>query len=228
MSKWNVNIITIFPEIFPGPLGHSLCGKALEKKLWGLDLFNLRDYSLNKHKRVDDKTYGGGAGMVMKPDVIGRAIDHISSIKQIDKMIYFTPRGTVFKQQHAQELLSCKELLILCGRYEAVDQRVFEQYNFVEYSVGDYILSGGEMAALTVIDACVRLMDGVIDNNQANQEESFIYKNLLEYDHYTKPVIWKDKKIPEILLSGNHKEIEQWRLKNALDNTSKRRPDLIP
>jgi tRNA (guanine37-N1)-methyltransferase len=229
MKTWNISLLTIFPEIFPGPLSHSLAGKALEKKLFHLDLVNIRDYAEDKHKTVDDKTFGGGAGMVMKPDVIGKAIDATLKKLPIKKLIYFSPRGKRFDQKIAQELVSYDHILMLCGRYEAVDQRVFEKYEFEEYSLGDYIISGGEIAAITVIDSCIRLIKGVIDNNQVNKEESFSYgesQALLEYDQYTKPIEWEGRKVPDILLSGNHQEIAKWRLNNAIKNTKLRRPDL--
>ena len=226
----HISLLTIFPEIFPGPLQHSIAGKALDKNLFNLNLINIRDFSEDKHQTVDDKTFGGGAGMVMKPDVIGKAIDSVlEANNKPTKLIYFSPRGQKFTQKIAQELLQHEHILMLCGRYEGVDQRIFDKYDFTEYSIGDYILSGGEMAALTVIDCCIRLIPGVIDNDQANEEESFSLagaENLLEYDQYTRPASWENREVPEILLSGNHKEIAQWRLKNALENTKNRRPDL--
>jgi len=230
MKAWQVSLLTIFPEMFPGPLAHSLAGKALEKNLFTLDLVNIRDYASDKHQTVDDKIFGGGAGMLMKPDVIGRAIDATIEKYQPQKMIYFSPRGEKFNQQIARELVNQERVMMLCGRYEGVDQRIFNKYNFVEYSIGDYILSGGEIAALTVLDACVRLIPGVIENDQANEEESFSsgeYQNLLEYDQYTRPAIWEGREVPEVLLSGHHKEIAKWRLENAIENTKRRRPGLL-
>ena len=229
MSCWQISLLTLFPEIFPGPLAYSLAGKALEKNLFNLDLFNIRDYALDKHQSVDDKIFGGGAGMLMKPDVVGRAIDAALALKPIKKMIYLSPRGEKFNQEIAHQLIDCNNILMLCGRYEGVDQRIFDKYDFTEYSIGDYILSGGEMAALTVIDSCIRLIPGVIDNSLANSQESFAigeYKDLLEYDQYTIPAVWEDRKVPEMLLSGHHSQIEQWRLNNAIENTKRRRPDL--
>jgi len=227
----HISLLTIFPEIFPGPLNFSLAGKALEKKLYNLDLINIRDFSENKHQTVDDKTFGGGAGMVMKPDVLGRSIDSVlAKSNPPTKMIYFSPRGEKFNQKIAQELVMHEHILMLCGRYEGVDQRILDKYNFTEYSIGDYILSGGEMAALTVIDCCLRLIPGVIENDLANEEESFSigeYGNLLEYDQYTRPAEWEERKVPDVLLSGNHQQIKQWRLDNAIANTKARRPDLL-
>lgn len=229
MKHWHISLLTIFPEMFPGPLSHSIAGKALENKLFFLDTFNIRDYTLDKHQSVDDKIFGGGAGMLMKPDVISRAIDAALEKTPNAKLIYFSPRGKRFTQKSAKKLVSHENVIMLCGRYEGIDQRIFEKYNFEEYSIGDYILSGGEMAALTVIDSCIRLIPGVIDNTEVNSEESFSIgedQNLLEYDQYTRPSKWEEMEVPEVLLSGNHKEISKWRLENAKENTKKRRPDL--
>lgn len=230
MKNWHISLLTIFPEMFPGPLSHSIAGKALESKLFSLDTFNIRDYALDKHQSVDDKIFGGGAGMLMKPDVISGAIDAALEKTPNAKLIYFSPRGKRFTQKSAKKLISYKNVIMLCGRYEGIDQRIFEKYDFEEYSIGDYILSGGEMAALTVIDSCIRLIPGVIDNAEVNSEESFSIgeeQNLLEYDQYTRPSKWEEMEVPEVLLSGNHKEISKWRLENARENTKKRRPDLF-
>jgi tRNA (guanine37-N1)-methyltransferase len=228
MKKWQISLLTIFPEMFPGPLSHSLAGKALEKNLFSLNIFNIRDYATDKHQSVDDKIFGGGAGMLMKPDVISNAIEAATAKSSIDQMVYFSPRGEKFDQKIAQSLVNCNNVLMLCGRYEGIDQRVFDKYPFKEYSVGDYILSGGEIAAFTVIDACLRLIPGVIENQNVNDEESFaIDDHLLEYDQYTRPAIWDNRAVPEVLLSGNHQQIAKWRLQNSLDNTKRRRPDLL-
>lgn len=168
--------------------------------------------------------------MLMKPDVIAKAIDDTVSKNNITKKIYFSPRGKRFNQNIAKELVNTENLLLLCGRYEGVDQRIFSKYEFEEYSMGDYIVSGGEIAALTMLDVCIRFIPGVIDNDEVNKEESFYIdgnENLLEYDQYTRPSNWEGMLVPEVLLSGNHKEIKEWRLKNALENTQNRRPDLI-
>ncbi len=229
MKHWHVSLLTIFPEMFPGPLAHSIAGKALENKLFTLDLYNIRDYALDKHQSVDDKIFGGGAGMLMKPDVVSGAIDAALEKTPNAKLIYFSPRGEKFTQESAKKLVSIEDIIMLCGRYEGVDQRVFKKYNFEEYSIGDYILSGGEMAALTVIDSCIRLIPGVIDNEEVNSEESFSIgedENLLEYDQYTRPSVWQGMKVPEVLLSGHHENITKWRLENARENTKNRRPDL--
>lgn len=231
MHTWHLKLLTIFPEMFPGPLAYSLAGKAMENHLFKLETINIRDYARDNHQTVDDKIFGGGTGMLMRPDVIGRAIEDNLSKQPKSKLIYFSPRGKRFDQKAAKELISQEHVIMLCGRYEGVDQRIFDKYDFTEYSVGDYILSGGEMAALTIIDACVRLIPGVIDNEKANDEESFSsgeYQNLLEYDQYTRPAIWEDRPVPEILLSGHHQKIAKWRKNNAIERTKQRRPDLQP
>lgn len=229
MHNWQVNLLTIFPEMFPGPLAYSIAGKALEKKLFSLNIFDIRSYATDKHKTVDDKIFGGGAGMLMRPDVISNAIEAALIKYPTKKLIYFTPRGKKLTQQIAKELIQ-EPVLMLCGRYEGVDQRIFDKYNFLELSIGDYVLSGGEIAALVTLDSCVRIIPGVIDNEQANTQESFAegeFESLLEYDQYTRPSVWKDLSVPDALLSGNHAQINKWRLNNAIENTKKRRPDLI-
>jgi tRNA (guanine37-N1)-methyltransferase len=226
---WHIKLLTIFPEMFPGPLAYSIAGKAAENNLFKLEAINLRNYAADKHQTVDDKIFGGGAGMLMRPDVIGRAIEDLLKKEPNSQLIYFSPRGKQFNQAVAEELVTHKNIIMLCGRYEGVDQRVFQKYNFTEYSLGDYILSGGEIAALTIIDSCIRLLPGVIGNNEVNKEESFAsgeYSNLLEYDQYTRPAIWENMEVPEILLSGHHKNINKWKKHNAVERTRQRRPDL--
>lgn len=246
------NILTLFPEMFPGPLGHSLAGKALEKGIWGLDAIQIRDFAENKHKTVDDTPYGGGAGMVMRADVIGRALDYViekkgklvnwkagklensssSPVNQVTsspKIIYPSPRGVLLTQSKIEEFLTQKSLTILCGRYEGVDHRVLEKYGVEEVSVGDYILSGGELAAFIIIDACIRNINGVLGNPQTHLEESFSsgkYRHLLEYPHFTRPEIWQGLEVPEVLKNGNHALIDKWRLERAEKITKERRPDL--
>lgn len=228
-EKWLVHIISLFPDIFPGSLKYSLSGKAFEKQLWSLNIVNLRDFAQDKHHTVDDKPYGGGAGMVIKPDVLANAIDSILSNYEIDEILYMSPRGEVFKQHMAQELIS-KNILIICGRYEGIDQRIIDYYNIKELSIGDYILSGGEIAALTIIDACIRLIPDVIGNTDVHKEESFANEtnstNLLEYPHYTKPYEWRNIKVPDILVSGHHKNIKDWRKNQSEIVTCKKRPDI--
>ena len=217
------NIFTLFPEIFPGYLGHSIMGDALKKKLWDYETINIRDYAKDNRKTVDDYPYGGGAGMVIKPDILSAAID--DNIKKKTKIIYLSPRGKVFNQQMAIDLAKQKELSLICGRYEGIDQRFVDYNEIEEISVGDYILSGGEIASFILIDACVRLIPEVLGNSKSLSSESF-HDYLLEYSQYTKPSIWNKLKVPEVLLTGNHKKISDWRLNNSLEKTKKIRPDL--
>lgn len=228
----HVSVLTLFPEMFPGPLGSSLAGKSINDK-WQLDVINIRDFAKDKHATVDDTPYGGGAGMLMRPDVIADAIDSVtinhqtSTINQ--KLIYMSPRGRVLTQPLVDELLTYDKIVILCGRYEGVDERVLEEYDIEEVSIGDFVLSGGEIAAMALIDACVRQVFGVLGNQETFSEESFArgkFENLLEYPHYTRPAEWKGRKVPEVLLSGNHGEINKWRLAMAEKMTKTRRPDL--
>jgi len=227
MAGWKVNILTIFPEMFPGPLGHSIAGKALSDNKWEMNLIDIRDYAKDKHSTVDDKPFGGGTGMVMKPDVIADAIDSME--KKTGKLIYMSPRGKVLTQEKTEELIKENIVTIICGRYEGIDQRVIEEYGIEEISIGDYIVSGGEIAAFVLIDACVRQISGVLSKNEAISIESFGkggYKNLLEYPHYTRPAEWRGRKVPQVLLSGNHADIECWRRDKAVSITQERRADL--
>ncbi len=224
-----ITILTLFPEMFPGVLGCSIAGKALEVGQWALDVVNIRDFAQDKHKSVDDTPYGGGAGMVMRADVISAAIENTCNRSQNPKIIYMSPRGKPLTQPKVNNLAQEEHLLILCGRYEGVDQRVLDEYNIEEISIGDYVLSGGEIAAMVLVDACVRRIPGVLGNDDTHSEESFgsgEYADLLEYPHYTKPAEWRGRKVPDILLSGNHAEIAKWRLEQAKSLTRKRRPDL--
>jgi len=226
----NFKILTLFPNLFPGPLAESVTGIALKKKLWSLESFNIRDFSKDKHKRVDDMPYGGGAGMVLRADVV---CDAIEGVKTPDsKIIYLSPRGKRFDQKVARDLSKEKEIILICGRYEGVDQRVLDEYNIEELSIGDYVLSGGEMAAYVVVDAVLRNVEDVLGDEESLSEESFgakegdEYENLLEYPHYTRPDEWKGHKVPEILKSGHHKKISEWRKEKAIEITKKNRPDL--
>ena len=229
---FTVTILTIFPDLFPGPLGISVIGRALKKKLWELDVKNIRNYATDKHKSVDDYPSGGGAGMIFKPDVLGDAIEATQKnfINPKGKIIYLSPRGKLLTQKLAKKILSYKNIFLICGRFEGVDQRVLDHYEVEELSIGNYILSGGETAAFVVIDACIRLIPGVLGKEISNKEESFSpgtdYESLVEYDQYTKPTKWKGLTVPEVLLGGNHKEIKKWRLKNAKTRTKKHRSDL--
>ncbi|MDR2831772.1 MAG: tRNA (guanosine(37)-N1)-methyltransferase TrmD [Rickettsiales bacterium] len=225
---FSVTILTIFPEMFPGFLNYSLAGRALEKKIWDLEVVNIRSFAKGKHSTVDDVPYGGGAGMVMCPDVVGNALDNVFSVHKNTKFIYMTPSGTKFNQSIARELLEFPRITILCGRFEGIDQRIIDAYTPYELSIGDYILSGGEPAAMVVLDACIRLLPGVVNNSDSITEESFSYSGgMLEYPQYTRPEQWKGHKVPEILLSGNHKKISDWRQKQSQVVTKKRRPELL-
>lgn len=220
--------------MFPGPLGLSLAGKALERGLWSLKVLDLRDFALDKHRMVDDSPYGGGAGMVMKPDVLGRALDYAKSLLPDATLIYPSPRGVAITQALVQKML-CKQqnssVIILCGRFEGIDQRIIDHYGLLEVSLGDFILSGGEIAAIALLDAAIRLIPGVIGNEEATAQESFgghaDFGRLLEYPHYTRPPEWNGLAVPEVLLSGDHAKIQSWRLEQAKAVTQARRPDLI-
>ncbi|MDD4557281.1 MAG: tRNA (guanosine(37)-N1)-methyltransferase TrmD [Alphaproteobacteria bacterium] len=218
-----VKILTIFPELFPGFLGSSLTGKALKEGKWSLDVVNIRDYAFDKHGSVDDTPCGGGAGMVMRPDVLGEAIkaNHQSG----ERIIYMSPRGKVFNQEMAKELSLEKNLTIICGRFEGIDQRIIDAYEIEEVSIGDYVLTGGEQAAQILLDASVRLIEGVLGNSESVEDESF-ENGLLEHPQYTRPIDWEKKSVPEILLSGHHKKIKEWRLQQSLEITKQKRPDL--
>ncbi len=217
-----VNVLTIFPELFPGFLGSSLTGKALEEHKFELNAINIRDYALDKHKSVDDTPCGGGAGMIMKPDVLGRAIKENHSSGRI---IYMSPRGLPLNQSKVKELSKETELTIICGRFEGIDERVIEAYNIEEISIGDYILTGGEQAALVMLDAVVRLLPGVLGNEESIKEESF-EDYLLEHPQYTRPIDWEGRMVPEVLLSGHHQKIEAWRKQKREIATKDKRPDL--
>ncbi len=222
------NILTLFPEMFPGNLGLSLSGKALEQGLWSYNAVNIRDFATDKHKTVDDTPFGGGAGMVMRADIIEKAL---LSIPQTGRKIYLSPRGKPLTQQTVKDLSSIQNITLLCGRYEGVDQRLLDAYEFEEISIGDYVLSGGEPAALIMMDACIRLLPGVMGNEATPDEESFS-NGLLEYPHYTRPAEWatadgREFKVPEILRSGDHGRIAKWRHEQSLEITRERRPDLL-
>ncbi len=228
----NFKILTLFPELFPGPLAASVTGAALAKRLWSIEAINIRNYAFDERGTVDDTPYGGGAGMVLKPDVVANAIENSRSTKHkapSTKIIYLSPRGKVFNQKIAQELAKEEEITILCGRYEGVDQRVLDEFQIEEISIGDYVLSGGEIAAYVFIDAILRNVSGVLGANESLSEESFSgeFANLLEYPHYTKPGEWRGRKVPEILTQGHHAKINQWRKEQAIALTKKIRPDLV-
>jgi tRNA (guanine37-N1)-methyltransferase len=220
---WRASVITIFPDMFPGPLGMSLAGKAREKGLWSLDAIDLRDFASDKHRTVDDTPAGGGPGMVMKPDVIARAIDAVATDDR--PRLLMSPRGAPLTQGKVAELAQGPGVVLLCGRFEGVDERVIAGRKLEEVSVGDYVLSGGEVAALVLIDACVRLLPGVMGKEGSLAEESFA-DGLLEYPQYTRPQVWEGQAIPEVLVSGDHAKVAAWRRAEAERLTGTRRPDL--
>ena len=215
-------VFTLYPEYFPGYLSKGLFGKS-KGKIWDLDIINIRDYATDKHKTVDDTPYGGGNGMVIKADVLSRSLDQ--NIKEKEKIIYLSPRGKLFNHQYAKKLSNEKSINFICGHFEGIDERIIKSRGIEEVSIGDFILSGGEVATFVVIDAILRFIPGVLGNENSTEEESF-ENGLLEYPQYTKPQIWEDKGVPEVLLSGDHAKIKDWRLSQSEAITRDRRPDL--
>ena len=223
---WTAQVITLFPQSFPGVLGESLTGKALKDGLWQLQPIDLRPYGEGRHRNVDDTPAGGGAGMVLRADIVGRAIeDARARAKGVTPVIYLSPRGRRFDQSLARELAQADGVVLLCGRFEGVDERVIEEHGILEVSLGDFVLTGGEIAAQALIDATVRLIPRVLGNQASTEEESFSH-GLLEHPQYTKPALWKGRAIPEVLLSGHHAKITDWRRSMAERLTKERRPDL--
>ena len=220
---WRATVLTIFPEIFPGPLGASLAGKALASGIWSLEVTDIRTFATDKHRSVDDTPAGGGPGMVMKADVLGRAIDATASDQR--QRLLLSPRGASLTQTRVEELARGAGAVLVCGRFEGIDERVIAGRGLEEVSVGDYVLSGGEIAAMALIDACVRLLPGVMGAAASGTEESFT-GGLLEYPQYTRPQVWEGRSIPEVLLSGDHAKIAAWRRAEAERLTKERRPDL--
>ncbi len=220
---WQAQVFTLYPEVFPGPLSKGLYGKAMSKNLWNLKIVNIRDAAEDKHKTVDDNPYGGGSGMLLKADVLAKSIDQ----NKIDgeKILYLSPKGKKFDQNYAKTLAKEKSLSLICGHFEGVDERILTTRNIEEISIGDYVLSGGETAAYVVIDSVLRLLPGILGNDNSKIEETF-ENGLLEYPQYTKPQIWEEKAVPDVLLSGDHSKIKDWRLSQSEAITRDRRPDL--
>lgn len=220
------NILTIFPDMFPGTLGAGVVGRARDKNIWTMDVINIRDFAINNYGSVDDEQFGGGAGMVMRPDCLGAALD---SVKKRGKIIYFSPRGATLNQKMVREFTAEPDATytLLCGRYEGIDERILQEYDIMELSIGDYILSGGEIAAQVFVDSCVRVLDNVVGGGvESTANESFEIGGL-EWPLYTRPSVWRGHKVPEVLLSGHHGNIERWRKQQSDEITKQRRPDLI-
>ena len=220
---FQAQVFTLYPEVFPGPLAKGLYGKALSNKLWNLSVINIRDAATDKHKTVDDTPYGGGTGMLLKADILANSLDR--KVKKGERIFYLSPKGKKFDQKLAQDLSKEKSISLICGHFEGVDERVLTTRNIEEISVGDYVLSGGETAALVVLDSILRLLPGVLGNEKSSIDETF-ENGLLEYPQYTKPQIWEEKSVPEVLLSGDHAKIKDWRLSQSEAITRDRRPDL--
>jgi tRNA (guanine37-N1)-methyltransferase len=216
-------VFTLYPEIFPGPLAKGIYGKAQNNKLWDLSVINIRDAATDKHKTVDDTPYGGGTGMLLKANVLANSLDQ--NVKKGERIFYLSPKGKIFDQKLAQDLSKEKSISLICGHFEGVDERVLTTRNIEEISIGDYVLSGGETAALVVLDSILRLLPGVLGNDKSSVDETF-ENGLLEYPQYTKPQIWEEKSVPEVLLSGDHNKIKDWRLSQSEAITRDRRPDL--
>ena len=228
-GSWHASVITLMPQMWPGPLAHSLIGDALAREIWQLTLIDLRAFGIGAHQKVDDTPYGGGAGMVLKPDVVDAAITHSQYAAPASRLIHFTPRGERLNQQHFRSLAT-RDVILLCGRYEAIDQRVLDKHQPLEISLGDFILTGGDIPAMALVEGVVRLLPGVVGAHESLAEESFgdgDYARLLEYPHYTKPANWDGRTVPPVLVSGNHADIAQWRRAEAEAITRAKRPDLL-
>ena len=222
-SSFKVSVLTLFPEVFPGPLGVSLIGNALKNKIWELNLIDIRNFAKDKHRSVDDTPYGGGAGMVMRPDVIDSALRSIPDFK--GRRICLTPRGRRLNQEKVKKLSKEEGLVLLCGRYEGIDQRVIDYYEFDEISIGDYVVTGGETAAIVLLESIIRLLPDVLGGKETLNEESFSDNSLIEYPQYTKPRDWNGINVPEVLISGDHGKIKDWRNKQRVEITKIRKLD---
>ena len=220
---WQAQVFTLYPEVFPGPLSKGMYGKAMSKDLWNLKVVNIRDAAEDKHKTVDDTPYGGGSGMLLKPDVLAKSLDQ--NKVEGERILYLSPKGKKFDQNYAKRLAKEKSISLICGHFEGVDERVLSTRNIEEISIGDYVLSGGETAAYVIIDSVLRLLPGVLGNDNSKIEETF-ENGLLEYPQFTKPQIWEEKAVPDVLLSGDHSKIKDWRLSQSDAITRHRRPDL--
>ena len=226
-EHWTAHIITLFPEMFPGPLEYSIIGKALKEKIWSLKLVNLQNFSKEGPKYIDDKPYGGGPGMIIKSEIVHKALKKITKkIKNNYSLVYLTPKGNKLNQKKIKKFIKKDNLILVCGKYEGIDQRVIDTWKMEEISTGDYISSGGEIPAMILIDSCVRLLPNVLGSKNSLKSETF-ENNLLEYPQYTKPRHWLGKKVPEVLLSGDHKKIEEWKKKESIRITKIKRPDLF-
>ncbi|WP_106639224.1 tRNA (guanosine(37)-N1)-methyltransferase TrmD [Allosphingosinicella vermicomposti] len=223
---WAATVLTLYPEMFPGPLGLSLAGRAMSEGKWSLDAVQIRDFATDKHRSVDDTPAGGGAGMVMRADILGAAVDHVLARQPQAPLLAMTPRGKPLTQDFVRELAAGLGVSILCGRFEGMDERLFEARPIIPVSIGDYVLSGGETAAIVLLDACVRLLPGVMGAASSGEEESF-EGGLLEYPQYTRPNLWEGRTIPEVLRSGDHAKIAAWRKARSIEDTRLRRPDLM-
>jgi tRNA (guanine37-N1)-methyltransferase len=221
-APWRASVLSLFPEVFPGPLGHSLAGRALERGIWSLGVHDIRAHATDRHRTVDDTPFGGGAGMVMRPDVLDAAL---ASVADNRPALYLTPRGAPLTQARVRRLADGPGVVLLCGRYEGIDQRVIEARGLIEVTIGDYVLAGGELPAMVLLDACVRLLPGVMGAAESAEDESFSGA-LLEYPHYTRPAEWQGRRVPDVLLSGHHAAIAAWRRQQSEAITRERRPDL--